>query len=87
MSPETDEEEDGFDKLEEMLSTHQTSSAVGWAIQLRKQLLLKRERIRELKKNLRGAFHGRQSSNWAILLFFAEQVLHLHNSNNINFEM
>ena len=82
MCPETDEEEDGFDDLEEMVSTHQTSSAVGWAIQLRKQLLLKRERMHELKKNLCGAFHGHQSSNWAILLFFAEQV-HLHSSNNI----
>lgn len=29
--PETDEEEYGFDHLEEMVSTHQTSSAVGWA--------------------------------------------------------
>ena len=80
MCPETDEEENGFNDLEEMVSTHQTLSAVGWAIQLRKQLLLKRERICELKKNLCGAFHRRQSSNWAMLLFFVEQV-HLHISS------
>jgi len=73
--PETDEEEDGFDDLEEMVSTHQTSSAVGWEIQLRKQLLLKRERIRELKKNLCGAFQRHQSSNWALKTFLGLVML------------
>ena len=77
MCPETDEEENRFDELEEMVTTHQTSLAVGWAIELRNQLLLKRDRIKELKKHLCGAFQGCAASNWAILLFFAEQVIYI----------
>ena len=76
--PETSEEEDGFDTLEELMASHQISSAVGWAIQLRKKLLGKREHVRELKQQLRGSFQGRTATNWAILLFFAEEVRSHH---------
>ena len=35
MCPESEEEEDAFDELEDLVSTNRLSAAVGWAIQLR----------------------------------------------------
>ena len=75
---ESEEEEDAFDELEDLVSTNRLSAAVGWAIQLRKEVLLNGDRIRELKRELYGSFCGRSAINWAILLFFAEKVLTHH---------
>ena len=47
--PESDEEEDAFDELEDLVSSNRLSVAVGWAIQLRKEVLLNGDRIRGLK--------------------------------------
>ena len=78
MCPESEEEEDAFDELEDLVSTNRLSAAVGWAIQLRKEVLLNGDQIRELKRELYGSFRGRSAMNWAILLFFAEKVLTHH---------
>ena len=73
--PESDEEEDAFDELEDLVSSNRLSAAVGWAIQLRKEVLLNGDRIRGLKRELYGSFQGRSAMNWALLLFIAEKVL------------
>ena len=78
MCPESEEEEDAFDELKDLVSTNRLSAAVGWAIQLRKEVLLNGDQIRELKRELYGSFRGRSAMNWAILLFFAEKVLTHH---------
>lgn len=73
--PESDEEEDAFDELVDLMSNNRLSAAVGWAIQLRKEVLLNGDRIRELKRELYGSFQGRSAMNWALLLFVAEKIL------------
>ena len=73
--PESEEEEGAFDDLEDLVRNNRLSAAVGWAVQLRKELLVNGDRIRELKRELYGSFRGRSAMNWAILLFFAEKVL------------
>ena len=75
MCPESEEEEDA---LEDLVSTNRLSAAVGWAIQLRKGVLLNGDWIRELKRELYGSFRSRSAMNWAILQFFAEKVLTHH---------
>ena len=75
---ESEEEEDAFDELEDLVSTNRLSAAVRWAIQLRKEVLLNGDQIRELKRELYGSFRSRSAMNWAILLFFAEKVLTHH---------
>ena len=72
--PESDEEEDAFDELEGLVSSNRLSAAVGWAIQLRREVLLNGDRIRGLKRELYGSFQGRSAMNWALLLFVAEKV-------------
>ena len=73
VSPETDDDQQLFDKLEEMLEEKIASSAIGWAIQQQK-LFKDKEKLHKLKKDLRPSCTGRTNHNWALVLLCAEEV-------------
>ena len=84
VAPATDEEEEAFAELDDLLLSGELSSAIGWAIAQGKLLLSNRDEIRELKKMTQ--LHGRSSQNWAILLFFVKQVRNYTTHRNADIE-
>ena len=66
IAPETKEQKDAFDTLDDMLGDGEPSSAVTWAIKLQSIMGSKKE-LRSMKKQLRGSFQGHSCHNWTFL--------------------
>lgn len=69
----TDEQLDAFDELDDMIDQSAPSQALGWIIQ-QKSLLHDKDRLRDMKKRLRGAFQGRTQMNWALVALTTTEV-------------
>ena len=72
VAPESDQEQEAYDRIDEMLSTGQISQAIGWAIKQRQTFLDGMEEVKELRSIIRSSVKGRAATNWAVLLFFCE---------------
>ena len=70
VAPMTEDGQDAYDELEDMLSDGTLSSVFGWAVSQR-SLLSDKEEIREVKSQLRLQFgeSGRSVQNWALLVY------------------
>ena len=73
VDPETEEEHDAYDDIEEILLTNVLSSLIGWVITIGNILRHKRE-IKSVKDDLRRHFQGRALTNWSLLLTCTRQV-------------
>lgn len=70
----TDEQQDAFETIDEMMEGHLLSQAIGWIIK-QKKVLGDKEELRGMKRKLRSAFQGRSLSNWALVALSTEKVL------------
>lgn len=82
VGPSTEEEEDVFPELEELISSGEISKCIGWAISLGQRDNL-REDVLAIKDKLRGVMGGRKCKNWAIILYFVKQVSRCHLSQSV----
>ncbi len=73
ISPTTDEQQDAFDDLDDILEGGLLSSVYGWVIQQRR-VLEDKERIRDMKRQLRAHFAGRSALNWSLVVTCLQQV-------------
>ena len=73
ISPSTDEEQDSFDYLDDMLMEGTLSACCGWVIKVGKTLSC-RDTIREMMARFRPHFTGRQAVNWALLGVCVKEV-------------
>lgn len=73
IAPSTEERQDAFEDLEDMLADGLPSSAFGWAV-AQKALLQDKEAIRDLKSRFRSHFQGRAVQNWSLLALCLKQV-------------
>ena len=78
IAPSTDQEQEAFEELEDMLSEGTLSSVCGWAISLEK-VLVNKEKVREMKSVVREHLEGRFASNWTLLavchMLYTQQTL------------
>ena len=74
IAPITEEEEEAFAELEDVLASESVSSTIGWVVRVGKDLEEKRKEISLFSSKLKGTFSGRCSKNWGILLFFLDKV-------------
>ena len=73
VDPETEEEHDAYDDIEEILQTNVLSSLIGWVITLG-NILRDKGVIKSVKDDLRRHFKGRGLTNWSLLLTCTRQV-------------
>ena len=74
VGPSSEEDEEVFAELEELIHGGELSRAIGWAIQLGQRLPSCRQDILDIKEKLRGVMSGRKIQNWGMILFFVKQV-------------
>ena len=73
VSPTTDEEQDAFDELDDMLCEGSLSSSCGWVVKVGRRLH-DRPTVREMAARFRSHFPGRQAINWALLGVCVKEV-------------
>ena len=70
----TEEQQLAFDELDDLLDDGKLSSCIGWTIK-QQAILMDKEEVRKMKKELQGStFQGRSRGNWALLTICAKQV-------------
>ena len=75
VAPQSDVDDEAFAELDDILSSGNVSSAIGWAIRTGEGLEgKKREEILSFSRKLKGLFTGRVCKNWAMPLFFVDKV-------------
>ena len=73
IAPTTEEIQDAFDELDDLITDGTLSSACGWVIHLN-QVLQNKQVIREMTKFFRGHYAGRKAINWALLGVCVKEV-------------
>ena len=73
LAPITDEQQQAYKELEDMLTEGMLSSVCGWAIKQEEKLLNKDE-VKEMKALLRPHFQGCSASNWTFVALCLKQV-------------
>lgn len=73
IAPVSDEQQDAFDELDDMICGGVLSSVIGWAIQMGKKLNNK-DKLKKIKGILRPHFHGRAILNWSLVALCLEEV-------------
>jgi hypothetical protein len=73
IAPSTDEEQDAFDYLEELIESQAISSSIGWIIR-QGNILKDKEEMKSMKSHLRRYYKGRSITNWSLLALCAKQV-------------
>ena len=76
VAPDSDIEQNSFDRLDEIINESELSTAIGWAISLRNQFVSGMSVIKGIRGQLREKliFKGRRATTWSILLFFVKLV-------------
>lgn len=77
VAPISEEQQEAYDELDDLLDDRKPSSAIGWAIR-QQSLLSSKEPVRCMKKLLHGSFVGRSRQNWALLTLCAQEVSMSH---------
>ena len=73
VAPTSDQEQDSFDDLDDMLMEGTLSASCGWVIEVGQTLKCRRT-IRDMTARLRLHFPGRQALNWALLSVCVKEV-------------
>ena len=77
ITPESDDQVDAFDDLEEMIEAKRLSVAVGWIISMNRKVHDK-PALQEVKRSLKSAFTGRTLDNWTTVALCTYEVVHIH---------
>ncbi len=72
-APVTDEQQDAYNKMDDMIDEGVLSSVCGWAIRQR-QIVANKEKLKARKSHLRHHFKGRSVLNWTLVAVCLEQV-------------
>lgn len=73
IAPTTEEQQEAFDELDDILIGGELSSVCGWAIK-QKVSLEDKEKFKAMKLTLRPHFQGRSVLNWAYLAICLKEV-------------
>lgn len=73
IAPSSEEEQDAFDELDDILTEGSLSAACGWVVRLG-QCLHNRGIVMEMCTLLRPHFPGRQAMNWALVAVCVKEV-------------
>ena len=73
IAPSTEEEQDAFDELDDILTEGTLSTACGWVVRVG-QCLHDRQIVREMAARFRPHFPGRQAINWALVGVCVKEV-------------
>ena len=73
VGPSSEEDEEVFAELEELIHGDELSRAIGWAIQLGQRLPSCRQNILDIKEKLRGV-ELEKNPELGMMLFFVKQV-------------
>ena len=86
VAPISEEQQEAYDELDDLLDDGKPSSTIGWAVR-QQSLLSKKEPVHQMKKLLHGSFNGRSRHNWTILTLCAQQVSMSHIVHNKTFKL
>lgn len=73
IAPTTDELQDSFDELDDLLNEKSFSSACGWVVRVGRSLQDKCT-VKDMTKIFRPHYPGRRATNWALLGVCVKQV-------------
>ena len=73
IAPSTDQQQEAYEELEEMLNGGALSSMCGWIISMEK-VLTNKDKLKEMKSRVQQHFEGRLVSNWTLLGVCLQEV-------------
>ena len=74
VEPNTEEEEEEFEELDNLLASGSVSSAIGWAVRAGAKLEMRKDELKAFAYKSKTFFTGRSCKNWRMLIFFLNEV-------------
>lgn len=73
IAPESEDQEEAFEIVDELIDNQQLSQAVGWIISL-SEAVNSKQQLKEMKEKLRDSFKGRCLMNWSLVALTTTKV-------------